>query len=77
MHGIKYDREILLAAREDKAIVTTNTYNEMGCLRQMINGSIVTITSEKPDRLRAKNLPTELQIDLEDDPESVGDFVEC
>ena len=33
MHGVKYDREILLAAKLDKAIVTTNKYNMMGCLR--------------------------------------------
>ena len=33
MHGVKYDREILLAAKEDKSIVTTNKYHVMGCLR--------------------------------------------
>ena len=32
-HGVKYDREILLAAKLDKEIVTTNKYNPMGCLR--------------------------------------------
>ena len=33
MHGAKYDIEILLAAKDDKAIVTTNKYHVMGCLR--------------------------------------------
>ena len=77
MHGIKYDREILLAAKEDKAIVTTNKYHEMGCLRQELFFSKVTVTSTKPERLRAKNLPESLTIDLDDEPEEVGPLVEC
>lgn len=77
MHGAKYDREVLLADKEDKAIVTTNKYHEMGCLRQVLEGSVVTVTSEKPERLSAKGLPLELKIDLEDEPESVGEMIEC
>jgi len=77
MHGVMFDREVLLAATEDKAIVTTNKYHEMGCLRQVLKGSVVTITSEKPERLRAKGLPLSLSIDLSDEPEKVGPFVEC
>lgn len=77
MHGAKYDREILLAAKEDKAIVTTNKYNAMGCLRQTLKGSVVTVTTEEPERLRAKKLPLSLSIDLKANPESVGEFIEC
>lgn len=76
MHGAMYDREVLLAAKEDKAVVTTNKYHEMGCLRQVLNGSVVTITSLKPERLRAKGQPESLSIELKDDPESVGEFIE-
>ena len=76
MHGAMYDREVLLAAKEDKAIVTTNKYHEMGCLRQVLKGCVVTITSKKPERLRAKGLPESLSIDLKEDPESVGAFIE-
>lgn len=77
MHGVKYDREILLAAKEDKAIITTNKYHTMGCLRQVLVGSEVTVTSMEPEKLRAKNLPESLTINLEDDPEKTGPFVEC
>ena len=76
MHGVMYDREVLLAAKEDKAVVTTNKYHEMGCLRQVLTGTVVTITSLKPERLRAKGQPESLTIDLKDDPESVGEFIE-
>ena len=77
MHGAKYDREILLAAKSDQAIVTTNKYHAMGCLRQVLKGSKVTLTSMEPERLQAKNLPLSLTIDLDDDPEKTGPFIEC
>ena len=77
MHGVKYDREILLAAKDDQAIVTTNKYHTMGCLRQVLKGSKVTVTTMEPDRLKAQNLPLSLTIDLEDEPEKTGPFIEC
>ena len=77
MHGVKYDREVLLADKEDNSIVTTTKYHEMGCLRQVLKGSVVTITSEQPEKLTAKGLPLELKIELNEDPESIGEFVEC
>ena len=77
MHGVKYDREILLAAKEDKAIITTNKYHAMGCLRQVLKGSIVTVTTTEPQKLKAKNLPLSLTIDLDDEPDQVGPFIEC
>ena len=77
MHGAKYDREILLAQKEDKAIVTSNKHHVMCCLRQVLRGGVVTITTVEPERLRAKNLPESLSIDLDDDPESTGPYVEC
>ena len=49
----------------------------MGCLRQVLKGSKVTVTSMEPDRLKAKNLPLSLTIDLEDEPEKTGPFIEC
>lgn len=60
MHGVKYDREILLASKGDLAIVTTSKYHPMGCLRQVLKGNTVTISTEEPDRLTAKNLPLTL-----------------
>ena len=77
MHGAKYDREVLLADRENQAIVTTSKYHTMGCLRQELKGSVVTITTNEPARLKAKNLPESLSIDLEEDPEKTGPFIEC
>ena len=77
MHGIKYDREILLAAKEDKAIVTTNKFHQMGCLRQLLDGSTVIVYSMEPDRLKEKNLPEVLKIDLSEPEESVGPFINC
>ena len=66
-----------MAEKTDKVIVTTNLYNPMGCLRQALNGSVVTISTKEPERLRAKNLPLTISIDLEDDPEETGPLVEC
>jgi len=77
MHGAKYDREILLAAKDDKAIVTTNKYHVMGCLRQKLSGSVVTVYSQEPEKLRAKGLPETISIDLKENPESVGPYLEC
>lgn len=36
MHGIKYDREILLASKDDFAIVTSSKFHPMCCLRQVL-----------------------------------------
>ena len=66
-----------MAEKTDKAIVTTNLYNPMGCLRQALNGSVVTISTTEPERLTAKNFPLTITIDLEDDPEETGPLVEC
>ena len=55
-----------MAEKTDKAIVTTNLYNPMGCLRQALNGSVVTISTTEPERLTAKNFPLTITIDLED-----------
>ena len=49
----------------------------MGCLRQVLKGSKVTLTTMEAERLQAKNLPLSLTIDLDDDPEKTGPFIEC
>ena len=77
IHGVKYDREILLAAKSDQEIVTTNKYHTMGCLRQVLKGSKVTVTTMEPERLKAKNLPLSLTIELEEEPDKTGPFIEC
>jgi len=39
---------------------------ELSCLRQTINGSKVTLTTQNPYRLTAAGLPTSMEINLEE-----------
>jgi len=48
---------------------------ELTCLRQTLNGSKVTLTTQNPYRLTAKGLPTSIEIDLEE--KMIGPLVKC
>ena len=49
----------------------------MGCLRQVLKDSKVTVTTMIPERLKEKGLPTSLQLEMDIDPEKdLGEYVE-
>lgn len=76
-HGAKYDREIVLRCEETHHVLRSDTHLPMSCLRQTLTGSVVTVTTLEPERLRAQNLPESISIDLDQKPETVGDPVLC
>ena len=71
-NGAKYDRELLLTYKHNTEIVTGKKYQGLRWLRQTLKNGVVTITTVKPELLRAKGLPESIQIDLKVDPASVG-----
>lgn len=48
---------------------------ELTCLRQTLNGSLVTLTTQNPYRLTAAGLPTSIDINLEE--KMTGPLVKC
>ena len=74
--GVKYDREIILAAKDTKIVMNQSKHFPMGRLRQALNGNFLTVTTTAPQLLRAKNLPESIIIDLDEDPNTIGPAVE-
>ena len=75
-YGIKYDREIILASRDEHVYITMFRYLPMSCLRQSLKGSKLQITTEFPEKLTEKGLPASLTLEMDIDPEGeLGEFV--
>ena len=50
----------------------------MACLRQQLNGSRLTITTEFPERLSERGMPVTITLEMDIDPEKdlTGEFIE-
>ena len=47
-YGAKYDREIVLADKNDKSVVVSNLFHPMACLSQTLKNSKLEITTSLP-----------------------------
>ena len=72
MHGVKFDREIVLLDATNLKVVTSNKYHPMCCLRQEFKDNTVTVTTMHPERLTKKGLSPKMVIPL-DKSEYYGD----
>ena len=76
-YGIKYDREIVLVACDNKKILKCNLYFPMTCLKQKLIGNKVEVTTSMPEKLSEAGLPTKLTLDMDLDAEKeLGEFME-
>ena len=75
-YGLKYDRELALIPVESTSKVSLTAWRHfpMGHLRQSLSGSVVTFTTTAPQLLLDQGLPVQIKIDLDEDPQNVGQF---
>jgi hypothetical protein len=64
---------MVLISQETLRLVTSRSDLSMGILTQrVVDGCWVEITTDKPERLIEKNLPTSIKINLNEDPKKIN-----
>ena len=71
-YGIRYDHEIALMNVETSMPYRAWEFAPMAQLRSFLNKNVLRIETHAPALLLARGLPTFLELDLDQDPSTLG-----